>query len=344
MKFILKRPILFSNALKGGVFGYFILHPLNMFVSELMHPHEGGILHFHTFNEALIHATNAFSQMMIPWAATFTFVGVLIGIYYGSLMVKLKTSHDYLEETVAERTKELTQANIELKSVDRLKGDIISNVSHELRTPITILQAAISLLTEEEEEETKKQLVDMSLKALSRQNQIVDDLLAAGRLKKKNIELNFAPVDIGHVLTLAYSKLKHLADEKSIEMAFKLEDNLPTIKADFNQLEHVFRNLIHNAFKFCEKGCEVSIETKKTKDTVAVYVNDCGIGISEDRLNHIFEPLYQGDPTSTRSYEGTGMGLAVAKEIVEAHGGRITAESKVGKGSSFCVTIPIYSE
>jgi PAS domain S-box-containing protein len=241
----------------------------------------------------------------------------------------------------AKLNEEMKAAYKELKSLDRFKSDIISSVGHELRTPIEIISKSLESLRTENDVEDKNQLMNMALKALNRQNQIVDDLVTAAVYAKKSIELNIEPVDIGQLITLLYSKFKPLAEANKVKLSFKLGENIPLIRADFNHLEHLLRNIIQNALKFTRGGGKIAIEAKKKGEDVVVCVSDSGIGIPQDKLKHIFDPLYQGDASSDKVSEGIGMGLAVAKELVMAHGGDITAESKEGRGSKFCFSLPI---
>ncbi|MFV2040641.1 MAG: GAF domain-containing protein [Candidatus Hydrothermarchaeales archaeon] len=236
---------------------------------------------------------------------------------------------------------ELETAFTELKDVDRLKSDIIANVSHELRTPITIMVTSLELLKDEREEPLRNELLNLALKALHRQNMTVDDLLTSVAIRKKEIRLKLEPVDLVQAIALARAELKLFANKKNVKLTTQLEEDLPTVRADFMHLKHILRNLIHNAIKFSHSGAEVGIAARKIADAVKVCVSDSGIGMPEDLQNHIFEPLYQGDPTTSRAYEGTGMGLAIVKDMVEAHGGRITVDSKLGEGSTFCFTLPI---
>jgi signal transduction histidine kinase len=128
--------------------------------------------------------------------------------------------------------------------------------------------------------------------------------------------------------------------KKGIGLGMRLGEGLPRVKADFKRLGHVLRNLISNAIKFTEEG-SVTVEIKRRKDAVEVCVTDTGIGIPKKYQKRIFERLYQVDSSGTRRYGGTGMGLAIVKEIVEAHGGEITVSSEEGRGSRFCFTLPI---
>ncbi|MFQ5976354.1 MAG: PAS domain S-box protein, partial [Candidatus Hydrothermarchaeales archaeon] len=237
--------------------------------------------------------------------------------------------------------KKLKLAYEELKTLDELKGDIISNISHELRTPITILSASFELLKKETDEEEREQLLQMGLNALSRQNHIVENLITATIFKKKHIELNLERINTNEVIMIVHGKLKPMAKEKNVKIILELIKDIPSVNIDFNHTAHILRNLVHNAIKFSKKGGKVTIKTKTRDDVVEVCVNDAGIGIPKDKIDRIFEPLYQVDSSSRRRYEGTGMGLSVAKELIEAQGGKITVNSKMGKGSTFCFTLPV---
>jgi signal transduction histidine kinase len=281
---------------------------------------------------------------MIPWAFVFTLVGVMIGLYSGSLQNRLKKHRDELEMQVAERTAELTEANKELRSVDLLKNDIISNVSHELRTPITIVKGSLQMLEEETDPESKSQLTKMALNAMDRQNQIVEDLVASAAIQKGGAKLNLEPVDVNAAITLSCKKTNPKALEKKIKLSHKYQEDLSPVYADYKKLQHILRNLLHNSLKFTEPGGKITIDAIKKDGVVEVSMSDTGIGISDDTMNKIFEPLFQGDPSSTRQFEGTGMGLAIAKELVEAHEGRLSVKSILGKGSKFSFTLPIVTE
>jgi PAS domain S-box-containing protein len=235
----------------------------------------------------------------------------------------------------------LEKAYEELKTLDELKSDIIANVSHELRTPITISRGAMELAREEEDTKSRNKLLKLATDALGRQNSIVRDLIEASSADRGRRKIEPTIVDLTQIITLVSSEVKPAVTKNKIKMHVRLQEGLPLVKADAEELMHVLRNLIDNAIKFSKKGGEIVVEAGEKKDVVEVCVSDTGIGMPEDTLDKIFERLYQIDPSSTRSYGGTGMGLAIAREIVEAHGGRITVESEPGKGSRFCFTLPI---
>jgi PAS domain S-box-containing protein len=236
---------------------------------------------------------------------------------------------------------ELRSAYVELKAVDELKSNIIANVSHELRTPITIAKGAIELAMMEDDRERRDQLLRMALDALVRQNFMVGNLIEAARIEKSSRRPKRRPLDLIPVIMDVVRELRPMARKKKVKMTLQLDKDLPIVMADAEQLKHIIRNLLHNAVKFNKEGGRVTVDARPINGSVEVCVEDTGIGISRENLDRIFERFYQVDPGLTRHYGGTGMGLAIVKEIVEAHGGKVTVESEVGKGSRFCFTLPI---
>jgi len=237
---------------------------------------------------------------------------------------------------------EMKTAYEEVKNLEELKTNIISNVSHELKTPITVTTMAINLLSEEDDPETRRELKDVGLGSLSRQERIVDDLVTATSLRKRKIRLDLEPVDISQAITVVYGEHKALANSKKIKISFRVEDGLPEAHADFEMVKHILSNLVSNAVKFNKEGGKVIIKASMKENSVLICVSDTGIGIPESKIERVFSPLYQVESSTTRRYEGIGMGLTIAKDLVDAHGGKILARSKKGKGTTICFTLPPY--
>jgi signal transduction histidine kinase/HAMP domain-containing protein len=237
--------------------------------------------------------------------------------------------------------KKLEENYLDLKEIDRVKNDIIANVSHELRTPLTIVKGFIEIAMEEEDKEERNELLSMCRKALFKQNRIIDDLINVSEFEKKEYKIKFENVDLEHVIHIAKEEIKSYALEKDITIKTSVEESLPDIKADFEALKHAITNLLDNAIKFNRKGGEVVIEARRKDNAIEVCIADTGIGIPKDKIPKLFTPLYQINATTTRKFGGTGMGLAVVKRIIEAHGGKVWVESEEGKGSRFCFTLPI---
>jgi PAS domain S-box-containing protein len=232
----------------------------------------------------------------------------------------------------------LRDAYRKLRSLDELKSDIIANVSHELRTPITIIRGALEIAKEEKDPKERETLLRMAQNALMRQNAIIGDLIDATKLKEEK-KLKLEPMDLHNVITIVSSEFEAVALKNKLKMKIDVEKDIPLVKADFEGLLHILRNLLSNATKFNKEGGKVTVSAKEKEGMVEVCVSDTGIGIAEDQLDKIFERLYQVDSSSGRPYGGTGMGLAIAKEMVEAHSGKIWVESRPGKGGRFYFTL-----
>ncbi|MEE9564343.1 MAG: ATP-binding protein, partial [Candidatus Hydrothermarchaeaceae archaeon] len=240
-----------------------------------------------------------------------------------------------------EKTK---KAYEELKSLDELKTNLIANVSHELRTPLTIIRSALDLAGDEEDRERKSGLLEMARDALVRQNLIVSDLIETAYMEKGKRKLRLEEVNLAHIIALVGGEFKSMTVKDKIKMDINVQEDLPMARANQKQLGHVLRNLLSNAIKFNKEGGEVVVEAKQKGDMIEVSIADTGIGIVKDDLPKVFDRLYQADSSSSRAYGGTGLGLAVVKEIIEAHGGKVGVESKPGKGSRLCFTLPITKE
>jgi PAS domain S-box-containing protein len=245
---------------------------------------------------------------------------------------------DITKEITAQRR--LQAAYEELKELDRLKSDIIANVSHELRTPITIAKGALELLRNAQDDAAREKLITLAIDALHRQNMIVGDLIEAARMQKREFKLRLEDMDLASVISEVVYEFEPFAMKKKISLRLKVKKSLPRARADYMAVSHVLRNLLSNALKFTDGGGRVTIDARERNGMVEVCVSDTGIGIPRSLQDKIFERLYQVDSSGTRRYGGVGLGLAIAKELVEAHGGRITVESEPGKGSRFCFTLP----
>lgn len=244
-------------------------------------------------------------------------------------------------EDLRESEEHLKRAYEELKDIDRMKTNIISNVSHELKTPITIVTGVLDLAMDEDDKETRNELLKRGKMAMVRQNKVVENLIEASRLVKRAYEFRFTSFDISDVVLLSVRGIEHNAERKDIKIKTSIPGGIPKIKADFSAVKRVLDNLLDNAIKFNKEGGEVLVSAKSKGNFVEVSVKDTGIGIPAEHMPRIFDRLYQVDSDSTRMYSGTGMGLAVAKDIIKAHRGEIWVESEKGNGSTFYFTLPV---
>jgi signal transduction histidine kinase len=231
------------------------------------------------------------------------------------------------------------------RETERIKGELISNVTHELRTPITtIAKGAIELAMDEKGWERRNKLLNIGRNALLRQNSIVEDLIIAAKMENRDYRFDVKPCDLAGIIRATIFDHTKRAKEKNISVNASIPQDLPAIMGDSTALKRAFTNIIGNAIKFNKKGGEVLITLKPNMTHVAVTVADTGIGIRKELLEKIFDRFYQVDGSIMRTYSGMGLGLNVAKRIIEAHGGETLVKSEISKGTKFTIILPIIKE
>ncbi|MEG4988245.1 ATP-binding protein [Microcoleus sp. BR0-C5] len=245
----------------------------------------------------------------------------------------------------------LETKNTELQRLDKLKDEFLANTSHELRTPLNgiigIAESLIDGATGQLPESTNFNLALISSSG-QRLSSLINDLLDFSQLKHKTIELQIKPVGIREIVSVIVTLSQPLVGKKNLQLINSVAPELPPIAADENRLQQILYNLIGNAIKFTESGrVEISAELvtgqaqSPLNSQLAISVSDTGIGIPEDKLERIFESFEQADGSTAREYGGTGLGLTVAKQLVELHGGKISVSSTVGVGSQFTFILPV---
>jgi signal transduction histidine kinase len=259
--------------------------------------------------------------------------------YSRRLMKKLEDKVIELENS----NKKLEVALNELKTIDRLKDNILANVTHELRTPLTHALGYVELAISETDEARKKEFLRRSRDALLRENEVITHLVEAAYADKGLLKPVVETMNVAQIIGETIQSLSPKAQAYNIRVNCEVKDEL-FAKGDKNQIEHVLENLLDNAIKFNVKGGNVQISAYKEDGMVKVCVKDSGIGIPEDKTGKLFDKMYQVDSETTRKFGGIGLGLSIAKHIVEVHGGRIWVESKIGEGSKFCFTIPVQED
>jgi|GEM_PF-631036 len=243
----------------------------------------------------------------------------------------------------------------EMERLSQLKSDFVSHVSHELRTPLTSIMGASSLLAKPQlgELNTRQARLVQIIEAESRHlAELIDDLLYLARLEAKRIELKREEVNLAEIAARCAESLRTVAEGKGLELCQEFPPDLPSVIADQAQIQKVFYNLIGNAIKFTPAGGKIQIQGRavyagppnapasQSLNHVEVSITDTGIGIPKSHLGRIFDRFYRVDSGLTAQTPGTGLGLSICKEIIEAHGGKIWAESEVGKGSRFSFALP----
>jgi signal transduction histidine kinase len=233
----------------------------------------------------------------------------------------------------------------DIKSLNNLESDIITNLAHELRTPLTVALGALELAKGEENPEKRTHLLKMVREELKHHDFIIEDLIDAAKVRggsKKKFKTS--TTNLKAVISLAISELEQMTPSRNVEFNIHVKKNLPRVRGDYLELNRVLRNLLDNAVKFSYEGSKIGVSAVVEDDMVRVCVEDTGIGISKEFHEKIFDRCFQLDASSTRKYAGTGMGLAVVKETIESYGGKISVESVKGKGSKFCFTVPKAAE
>jgi len=233
-----------------------------------------------------------------------------------------------------------------LKEVDRLKSSIVANVSHEFRAPLASIKAYTELLLDELDEgdpEVRRQFLRVIEEETDRLSTLVNDFLDLSRLESGRFELKKRPLDMGRVVSQVVSLFSVQAGNKGVNIKVDIPLDLPAILADEDLVATVIRNLLSNAIKFSHEGGEVEVRAWKHDDQLFLSVTDHGIGIPPEDMPYLFEKFYRVWREGTHQIKGTGLGLALAKEAAEAHGGRIEVKSQVGVGSCFTVVLPYTS-
>jgi two-component system sensor histidine kinase CiaH len=218
----------------------------------------------------------------------------------------------------------------------------VSDASHELRTPLSVIQAHTELLLRHPEHtiEQDSKHVSTVLQEARRMSKLVGGLLTLARSDSNQLELDIKPVEFDRIVQDSVRKMQMLAEVKNIILQMEI-DSTVAMQADEERLHQLLVTLLDNAIKYTPEGGLVRVVCRKLAHSVLLEVEDTGIGIAPENLQHIFDRFYRGDKARTRQEGGTGLGLAIAKWIVESHGGKIRVESKLSVGTQVFITLPI---
>ncbi|MBI3990025.1 MAG: response regulator [candidate division NC10 bacterium] len=274
---------------------------------------------------------------------------------------QVEASNRLLEQKVAERTAELQRALEELRTLDRMKTQFVSNISHELRTPLTpimgylgtMLQGSLGPLSPAQQRglETIKESVE-------RLHKLIDDLLGYVSMESSRLKLNRRQVHPLELLRQAWERALPLAKAKGQTLSLSIPEDLPFVWADPEELLRALHHLLENAIKFTPQGGSVTLAVQALSRSpivrgenlpanrhqlpaIEISVSDTGPGIPEDQLDRIFDRFYQMDGSITREHGGMGIGLTIVKQILEAHGSRVEVESRPGQGCTFRFLLPV---
>ena len=232
----------------------------------------------------------------------------------------------------------------ERKRIEDMKTEFVSIVSHEFRTPLTSIKGFVDLILEGdtgEINETQKEFLEIAQVETNRLAALVTDLLDVSRIETGRIELRMEPLSIGEIINAAITSLRPQATEKAVGVTVRLSEESLKVKGEHDRVNQVLLNLLSNAIKYNRQGGKVDIMVSRDNGMVQVDVVDTGIGIPSGDIPMLFTKFYKAGATAAVSTGGTGLGLFIAKSLVELHGGRIWVKSKEGKGSTFSFTLPV---
>ncbi|HLA08609.1 MAG TPA: ATP-binding protein [Anaerolineales bacterium] len=260
--------------------------------------------------------------------------------------VEVPARHQFLQLVVipdshASGSLLLVQDLTRVRRLETVRRDFISNLSHELRTPLASLKALTETLQDGalDDPPAASRFIDHIQIEVDALTQMVTELLELSRIESGRLSLDLQPVAPCDLLDSASRRMQLQAERAGLGLRVECPNDLPKVKIDSQRLEQVLVNLIHNAVKFTRPGGEVVLGAESGEGLVRFAVRDTGIGIPLEDVSRIFERFYRVDKSRTGS--GTGLGLSIAKHIVEAHGGKIWAESLEGRGSTFNFSIPL---
>lgn len=251
----------------------------------------------------------------------------------------LQDANRNLEKRVQERTAELQEALERLSELSQLKANFVSSISHELRTPLTHIKGYLELLvtqslgplTEEQEH-----ALQVSQRSAVRLEGLIEDLILFSLSSRGELSIQIERINIKMLANQAIKSAQHKAQERGVTVHIVADEDLPQVHGDVQKISWVLNQLLDNAIKFTPQGGRVVLTAKQESNKlVLVSVVDTGIGIPPERIQEIFEPFHQLDGSSTRRYGGTGLGLSLVRQIIEAHGSLIEVRSTEGNGSTF---------
>jgi len=263
------------------------------------------------------------------------------------LQEALKQANRELERRVEQRTQELRRALLRVSELNQIKANFIANVSHELRTPLTLLRGYLDMMKEGAFGEVtieQAQALEALLRSATRLEKLIDDLILFAYAERGELTLTLTDNYLQEIAAQVLDRHYYSAKVKNIVLEAGIEPDIPLVRCDRERIAWVIDELINNAIKFSTTGGKVSLDILYHRGIVTVSVRDQGIGIPAQRLAEIFEPFHQLDGSTTRRYGGTGLGLALATRILEAHGSQLRVESEVGKGSLFEFSLPAIGE
>ena len=266
--------------------------------------------------------------------------GNVVKVYGTALDI---TDRKNAEESLKIYVEELARSNEELKSLDKMKDEFLSNVSHELKTPLISIKGFSEVVQDElygPLNDQQKNAMSTVIRNSERLGRLINSILYLTIQKSGRDTYTIHPIDITEIIGNALIDISPQANSKELTIENNTPSDLPLIKGDMDKLTQVFINLFENATKFTPNGGKITVAAFEDSENVHITVSDTGIGISDEVISNLFDKFYQVDASTTRRYGGTGIGLYISKLIVEVHNGEIWAESEEGIGTTFHIMLP----
>ncbi len=248
-----------------------------------------------------------------------------------------------LAKTFNEMARHLQEAQQKQHELDVLRRDLIAWVSHDLRTPLTSMRAILEALGDNvvDDPATVARYLKTAQQDVRSLSHLIDDLFIMSQIDASGLTLDCQMNSMGDLISDTIESFSALADRQGVTLEGCLNDNVDPIFMDAQQMGRVLSNLVSNALRFTPQGGKISICAGRNADGVYVKVQDTGQGISSEDLTHVFERFYRGEKSRSRLTGGAGLGLAIARGIVEAHGGVIQVQSRLGEGTEFSFSLPV---
>lgn len=273
-------------------------------------------------------------------------ITLLICVYFAtSIMRPIRQRQMELTElknALEEQRDQLEEKNIELIEMDLSKTEFLYRVEHELKAPIGALQSLLSVISMDistVSEDKKTELLSRAQNRVTMMKELVNDLLNLSRIDQRSFALELETLQLEDILNETIEDLGSYSRKKGIPVKTFIEAPLPEIRADKEAIQEILRNLVHNGIKYSFKG-EVDVTMKPEPERIMMTVQDSGIGISEENLKDVFKEFYR--TANAKAFEeGSGLGLSLVKRLIEKHGGSISVESQLNKGTTFTVIFPV---
>jgi two-component system, OmpR family, sensor kinase len=246
----------------------------------------------------------------------------------------------YLNNELVAMQREIAKKNAELERLNREKNHFLGMAAHDLRSPLHTILGYSDLLLKISSQPDQQEYLQIIRNATHFMARLIDELLDVTKLEAGDLQLEYDPVNLASLITSNAAVNLPMATHKQIEIIYQLDETIPIAVVDITKIEQVLNNLISNALKFSQPGNRVVIGLERAEENFLISVKDDGLGITLQQQSRLFQPFRQGQ-TGTDGEKSTGLGLAIVKRIVEGHGGKIWFESKLGKGTTFFVSIPL---